>query len=102
MLLTDLAPKPKEPALKYGCHELRRGAEHVYCKREALGGVTFKGNYIDDVIPWSWRAVLKFTRSRLYPWFDAVWKLHRRYLRRRLGISTISVAYSESTRNPHQ
>ena len=63
LLLADLPPRPKEAALKYGFHELRKGIEHVYYHPETPFRGKFKGLEIDNAISWFWRFIVRLAAT---------------------------------------
>jgi hypothetical protein len=88
MLLADLPPRPKEPALKYGYYELLKGVEHVHYEAETLFRGKFKGKYVEEATPWFWRVIRKIAMSRFYRILEWFGPAHHRRTRRRLGIKT--------------
>jgi hypothetical protein len=87
MLLADLPPKSREGALKYGYYELAKGVRHEYYQPETPFRGTFKHRSFVQDAPWHLRWVAKMARQR-WVW-NLSWRisrLHRRYLRFRLGL----------------
>jgi hypothetical protein len=64
LLVAELQPKPREAALKYGYHELRKGVEHVEYKAESPFKGTFKGRDLNDSVPWHRRLYQKMLLSK--------------------------------------
>jgi hypothetical protein len=85
MLLEDLPPKPREGALMFGYFELTKGIEHTHYKPDSLYRGRFRGQYVDDAMPWCFRVILRITRSRLHRIVNAFGSFHRWLIRRRIS-----------------
>jgi hypothetical protein len=86
LLLAPLAAKSREAALKYGYHELRKGLERAYYKAETPFTGKYKGNDFDQVIPLSWRIVMRVARSRFYRVLEWFSPRQRQKVRQRIGM----------------